>query len=69
MKSNDHNPSLRDDTVVGPAIALLELSSVARGMEVASAILWEADIELLFATPVQPGKYVMLLSGSVEDLR
>jgi microcompartment protein CcmL/EutN len=69
MKSNDQNPSLRDDTVVGPAIALLELCSVARGMEVASAILWEADIELLFATPVQPGKYVILLCGSVEDLR
>ena len=69
MKQTDHNPSLRDDLTLGPAIALLELASVARGVEVASAILWEADIELLFATAVQPGKYVMLFTGSVEDLR
>jgi len=69
MKKTDHNPLLREGQTLGPAIALLELCSVARGMEVASSILWEADIELLFATDVQPGKYVMLFTGSVEDLR
>ena len=69
MKKADHNPPMRDEVTLGPAIALLELCSVARGMEVASGILWEADIELLFATAVQPGKYVMLFTGSVEDLR
>ncbi len=69
MKKADHNPAMRDGVTLGPAIALLELCSVARGMEVASGILWEADIELLFATAVQPGKYVMLFTGSVEDLR
>ena len=65
---NDHNPDLRD-VGVGPAIALLELGSVARGVEVTDAILWESEIELLFATSVQPGKYVMLFTGSVQDLR
>ncbi|MFT7678692.1 MAG: microcompartment protein CcmL/EutN [Planctomycetota bacterium] len=69
MTRNDTNPSLRDDVPVGPAIALLELGSVARGMEVADAILWEADIEMLFAGTVQPGKYVMLFTGSIDDLR
>lgn len=68
MTRNDYNPDLRDDVTVGPAIGLLELCSVARGVEVADAILWESDIELLFATPVQPGKYVMLFTGSVQDL-
>lgn len=68
MTRNDYNPVLRDDVPVGPAIGLLELCSVARGVEVADAILWESDIELLFATPVQPGKYVMLFTGSVQDL-
>jgi len=66
---NDHNPELRDDVPVQPAIALLELCSVARGVEVADSILWESEIELLFATPVQPGKYEMLFTGSVQDLR
>ncbi|MEL6430314.1 MAG: BMC domain-containing protein [Planctomycetota bacterium] len=67
MKRNDHNPELvgTEDT----AIALLETSSVAAGIEMTDAILWESDIELLFATPVQPGKYVVLFTGSVEDLR
>lgn len=54
---------------MGPAIGLLELGSVARGIEVADAILWESEIELLFSCPVHPGKYVMLFTGSVEDLR
>jgi microcompartment protein CcmL/EutN len=68
MNSNDHNPALRDDLELGTAIGLLELGSVARGVEVADSILWESDVELLFATHVQPGKYVMLFTGSVQDL-
>ncbi len=40
-----------------------------RGIEAADALLWEAAVELLFSSPVQPGKYVLLFSGSVEDVR
>lgn len=69
MTRTDHNPELRSDVTMGPAIGLLELCSVARGIEIADAILWEADIELLFASSVQPGKYAMLFSGSVDDLQ
>lgn len=69
MNPNDRNPELRSEVKLGPAIGLLELCSVARGLEVADAILWESEIELLFAEPVHPGKYVMLFTGSVEDLR
>jgi microcompartment protein CcmL/EutN len=68
MSHNDRNPIFRDDVSVEASIALLEVSSVARGIEVADSILWEADIELLFAEPVQPGKYVILFTGSVQDL-
>jgi microcompartment protein CcmL/EutN len=69
MTPNDVNPELRDDTAVGPCIGLLELGSVALGVEVADAVLWAAEVEMLFAAPVQPGKYVMLFTGSVEDVR
>ncbi len=62
MTTNDFNPALREDVAVGPCIGLLELCSVARGIEVADAILWEAGIEMLFSSPVQPGKYVMLFT-------
>ena len=65
---NDFNPILREDVAVGPCIGLLELCSVARGVEVADSILWEAEVEMLFAEPVQPGKYVLLFTGSVQDV-
>lgn len=69
MNRNDLNPELRDDVALEPCIGLLELSSVARGVEVADAVLKEAAVELLFATPVQPGKYVLLFTGAVLDVR
>ncbi|NOT30735.1 MAG: BMC domain-containing protein [Planctomycetes bacterium] len=68
MNRNDFNPELREDCAVGPCIGLLELSSVARGVESADAVLWQARVELLFASPVQPGKYVLLFTGGVQDV-
>jgi microcompartment protein CcmL/EutN len=68
MTRNDSNPKLRQDVEVRPAICLLELSCVARGIQVADAVLWEADIQMLFAEPVQPGKYVLMFTGSVQSL-
>ena len=68
MNSNDFNPELREDCPVGPCIGLLELCSIARGVEAADAVLWEAKVELLFAAPVQPGKYLMLFTGTVQDV-
>ena len=69
MTRNDVNPVLSQDSEVQPAIGLLELGSVAQGIEVADTILWEADIEMLFAEPIQPGRYVMLFTGTVQSLR
>ncbi len=69
MNRNDHNPRFTEGAALGTAIGLLEIGSIARGVEVADAILWESEIELVFSTHVQPGKYVMLFTGSVEDLR
>jgi len=69
MDRNDFNPQLLEGLEMGPCIGLLELDSIARGVEVADAILWEGTIEMLFACPVQPGKYVMLFTGSVQDVR
>jgi len=68
MNRNDLNPELREDLSAGPCIGMLELCSIARGVETADAILKQADVELLFSTPVQPGKYVMLFTGSVQDV-
>jgi microcompartment protein CcmL/EutN len=69
MNRNDLNPEFLEDVPPGGCIGLLELCSVARGVEVADAVLKEARVEMLFATPVQPGKYVMLFTGSVQDVK
>lgn len=68
MNRNDLNPELREDAALDACIGLLELCSVARGVEVTDAVLKEARVEVLFAAPVQPGKYVLLFSGSVQDV-
>jgi len=68
MNRNDFNPELREDRAVGPCIGLLELCSVARGVETADSVLWRAQVEMLFASPVQPGKYLMLFTGTVQDV-
>jgi microcompartment protein CcmL/EutN len=68
MNRNDYNPELREDCALGPCIGLLELCSIARGVEAADAVLWQAKVEMLFAQPVQPGKYLMLFTGAVQDV-
>jgi microcompartment protein CcmL/EutN len=68
MNRNDVNPDLRDDVEIDACIGVLELCSVAKGVEVADAVLKESAVEMLFATNVQPGKYVMLFTGEVKDV-
>lgn len=51
-----------------PTIGLLELSSVARGVEVVDSLLKEATIRVMFARPVSPGKYLAAFTGSVDDV-
>jgi microcompartment protein CcmL/EutN len=68
MNRNDVNPEMRDDVAMESCIGLLELCSVAKGVEVADAVLKEAKVDMLFATNVQPGKYLMLYTGSVRDV-
>jgi microcompartment protein CcmL/EutN len=48
-----------------PAIALLELNAVPVGTEVADAMVKRAPIELLRIGTVQPGKYLILVGGTV----
>jgi microcompartment protein CcmL/EutN len=54
--------------VRGPALGLIETSSVARGLVVADAMVKKAPVELLIARPVSPGKHVVLVSGEVADV-
>ena len=52
----------------GPAIAMLETSSIARGIEATDAMLKRASVELLLTTIVPRGKYIVLIGGDVADV-
>lgn len=47
------------------AIGLVELTSIAKGLETADTMLKSAQVELLEAKPVCPGKYIVLVTGDV----
>ena len=47
------------------SLGLLELNSIARGVEAGDAMLKAADVTLLRAGPVCPGKYTVIISGEV----
>ena len=46
-------------------IGFLETNSIAKGVEAVDYILKAAEVELLFAKPVCPGKYNVLFCGEV----
>ena len=47
------------------AIGGVELSSIAKGLEAADAMLKASEITLLVSRSVCPGKYIILVSGEV----
>jgi microcompartment protein CcmL/EutN len=53
----------------GPALGLVELASVARGMLVADAMVKRALITLVQAHPLTPGKFVVVVAGGEEEVQ
>jgi len=51
-----------------PAVCLLELSSVARGIEAGDAMVKRAPLQVLRAGSVHPGKYLVLAGGLTADV-
>ena len=61
---------VRDDFIANePALGLLELNSIARGLKVCDAILKQAPVDLLEAAPVCTGKYLIIIGGEVDAVR
>ncbi|NTW00442.1 MAG: BMC domain-containing protein [Oscillochloris sp.] len=50
------------------AIGLIELRSIARGMNTADVMLKKANVELLRAHVICPGKYLILLAGAISQV-
>lgn len=51
------------------ALGMVELMSVARGVEVADIMVKTSDVELLFSNSTCPGKYIVLVRGEVADVK
>jgi len=50
----------------GSAIGIVETSSIAKGYEVADAVLKSADVQIVVNRTICPGKYMVLISGDVD---
>lgn len=53
----------------GSAIGIVETSSIAKGFEIADAIMKAANVEIVLNRTVCPGKYVVLVGGDVDAVR
>lgn len=54
---------------MGTSIGLLELRSIPIGIETADAMVKAANVSLLVASPVCPGKYIIIVSGNVGAVK
>lgn len=50
-------------------IGLIELNSIAKGIETADAMVKAAEVELVFSKPVCPGKFIVLVCGDVGSVK
>lgn len=51
-----------------PALGMIELNSVARGILATDAIAKKAPVEILSTNPICPGKYMIIFAGEVADV-
>ena len=51
------------------AIGIVELNSIAKGVEVVDAMLKAAKVQALVSSPVCPGKYIIIVGGEVAACR
>ena len=56
------------DTARGPALGVLEIASIARGVVVADAALKRAPAVLLSSRAVSGGKHLVMLEGGVAEV-
>lgn len=51
------------------AIGLVELNSIARGVECADAMIKASDVELIMARSTCPGRYLVMVAGDVGSVQ
>ena len=51
------------------AIGLVEYKTIPKGIEAADGMLKASEVQLLFSSPICPGKYVSVICGEVDAVR
>jgi microcompartment protein CcmL/EutN len=51
-----------------PALALVELASIAVGIEAGDAMVKRAPVDVVHAGTIHPGRYLVLVAGTVADV-
>lgn len=54
--------------MIEPALALLDFTSIAAGIQAADAMIKRAQVDVIKAGTVQPGRYLVLLGGPVGEV-
>ncbi|HHY51857.1 MAG TPA: BMC domain-containing protein [Clostridiales bacterium] len=50
-------------------VGLIELNSIAKGIETADTMVKAAQVQLLFSKPACPGKFIILVAGDVGAVK
>ena len=53
---------------MGNSVGMIELSSIARGIETCDYMLKAADVELLRSSTICPGKYMVIVGGDTSGV-
>lgn len=51
------------------AIGVIEVSSIARGIEICDRMIKASEVFIIDALPMCPGKYVIIVGGAVADVK
>jgi len=54
--------------MTAPALGVVELQSIARGVVAADAMVKKAPVSILQSHPTSPGKYVVVVAGGVAEV-
>ncbi len=54
--------------MIEPALALIDFSSIAVGIEAADAMIKRAQLDVIRTGTVQPGRYLVLIGGAVAEV-
>lgn len=57
------------DAPAPPSLGLIELSSVARGIETTDKMLKAAEVTLVMARTICSGKYMVMISGELNEVQ